>query len=94
MIPLQASGYSAGASTLGKAWPWLVSKIGQPAANALMGSLVGGISSRLGEGAMEAGETYTEALRRGMAPEQANKAANSTFFKNLPLAFQWTQGRF
>ncbi|MCK9602200.1 MAG: hypothetical protein M0R06_24355, partial [Sphaerochaeta sp.] len=52
----------------------------------VLGAVGGGLLNRAVEGAMEAGGTYNEAIARGMTPEQADKAAQQTFKKNLALA--------
>ena len=53
---------------------------------AVLAAVGGGIMNRAAEGAMEAGGTYNEALQMGMTEEQADKAAQNTFKKNLALA--------
>jgi hypothetical protein len=49
------------------------------------GALTAGALNRAMESAIEAGGTYEEALAKGMSPQEADKAADSTFRKNLAL---------
>lgn len=52
----------------------------------VLGSLGAGLLSRPLESALEAGATYIEAQKRGMSKEEAEKAADQVFDKNLNLA--------
>ena len=52
---------------------------------AVLGTLGATAVSRPLESAMEAGGVYNEAKTRGMKDEEAKKAADETFLKNLPL---------
>lgn len=57
----------------------------KPFYSAVLASVTGAGMSRPVESAMEAGQTYDDAIARGMDPEKAEQAANSVFKKNLAL---------
>ncbi|ACV64417.1 hypothetical protein Dtox_3709 [Desulfofarcimen acetoxidans DSM 771] len=78
LIPAMAAGYKGAGAAVGK--------ILNPFQKAIISSLGGAALSRPLESAMEAGNTYQDAIARGMTEEQADQAANSTFKKNLALA--------
>lgn len=52
---------------------------------AVLGAIGAGTLARTLESTMEAGNTYEEALKRGMTDDEADKAANDTFWGNMAL---------
>ncbi|MEZ2737838.1 hypothetical protein, partial [Aneurinibacillus aneurinilyticus] len=61
-----------------------LTKLG-PFGRTLVKGISGALLGRSIESSMEAGSTLEQALERGMSKEEAKKAANSTFGKNMAL---------
>ncbi|MCG8403133.1 MAG: hypothetical protein MJA84_16300 [Firmicutes bacterium] len=78
LIPAMVLGYKGAGAALGKTAL-------SPFKKAILSAVGGAGLSRPLESALEAGGTYEEALALGMAPEDADKAANEVFRRTLAL---------
>ncbi len=56
-----------------------------PFASKVVATIGGAAVNRVMESSLEAGSVYNDAKAMGMGDEEADSAANQTFFKNLPL---------
>jgi len=78
LIPAMVAGWAGGSAVgtaLGLSKLWV----------GVLGAVGGSTLSRPIESALEAGGTYDEAIARGLSKEEATKAANDVFLKNLSL---------
>jgi len=79
LIPAMYAGWKIGGAT--------GAKVGLgPFQKAILSSMAGAGLSRPLESALEAGSAYEEALARGMSQQEADRAANEVFKRNLALA--------
>lgn len=79
LIPLMYGGYKLGGTGAAKVGLGEVGKV-------ISGAVAGTALSRPVESAMEAANTYEEALAKGMNEQEADRAAQEVFVRNLYLA--------